>query len=303
MQNNLLDPKSLRLFIAVVEEGTIAAAASREHIAPAALSRRLSEMEANLRTQLFARSNKGLEPTPAGLNLLNLARHILHEIEDACGQMREYSAGARGHVRVFANSSSITEFLPTELKSFLAKHSNVQVNVEERTSAATAKAVSENVADIGLLVLPAPDPNLVIFPYRKDELVLIVPQGHPLSSRSSVSMRNILEFDFVGMHSGSWINFQLTKSATELGRTMKLRVQVSGFDALCLMVKAGLGIGILPKNSAKPYQRALRLKAIPLNEPWAHRDLAICMRSYEDLSVAAKLLVDHLRFYGKRNSK
>ena len=289
-----LDPKSLQLFISVVEEGTIAAAAAREHIAPAAVSKRLSELEVELQTQLFIRSNKGVEPTTAGVNLVNLARRILHDMEDVYAQMREDTSGARGYVRIFANISAITQFLPSELNRFLAKHPQVQVTIEERISTVITKAVFENVADVGLFTLGAPAQNLKIFPYRKDELVLIVPKKHPLSSRRSISMQDILDFEFVGLHSGSWINSQLMKAATECGRTMKLRIQVTGFDTLCLMVEAGLGIGILPKNSAKPYQRALRVKTIALNEPWAHRNLAICVRSYEGLSAASRLLVDHL---------
>jgi len=291
----LFDPKTLQLFISVVEEGTVAAAAARENIATAAVSRRISEMEADLHTPLFTRSNKGVVPTSAGLNLVHLARRILHDMEDVYSQMREYAGGTRGYVRIFANISAITQFLPSELKAFLAMHPHVRVSLEERISTVITKAVSENVADIGLFTLGIPTENLKIFPYRKDELVLIVPKKHPLSGRRRVSMREILEFDFVGLHSGSWINFQLMKAATDIGRTMKLRIQVTGFDALCLMVEAGLGVGILPKNTAKPYQRALRVKTIALSEPWANRDLAICVRSYEELSVAAKLLVDHLR--------
>jgi DNA-binding transcriptional LysR family regulator len=289
-----LDPKSLQLFISVVEEGTIAAAAAREHIAPAAVSRRLSEMEAELQTQLLTRSNKGVEPTNAGLNLANLARRVLHDIEDVYAQMREHRGGTRGYVRVFANISAITQFLPTELKIFLVKHPHVGISLEERISTVITKAVSENAADIGLFSVGVPAQNLEVFPYRKDELVLIVPKRHALSARRAVSLQDILDFEFVGLHSGSWINFQVMKAASELGRTMRLRIQVTGFDALCLMVEAGLGIGILPKNTAKPYQRALGVKAITLKEPWAHRDLAICVRSYRELSVAAKLLVDHL---------
>lgn len=107
-----LDPTSLQLFVRVVEEGTIAAAAAREHIAPAAVGRRLSELEGVLHTSLFTRSNKGIKPTPAGLTLMNLARRVLHDIDDVYAQMWEYSRGIKGHVRIFANISAITQFLP-----------------------------------------------------------------------------------------------------------------------------------------------------------------------------------------------
>lgn len=88
-----LDPTSLKLFVSVIEEGTIAAAAEREHIAASALSKRLSELEGILHTQLLARSNKGIAPTAAGIALLNLARGVLHDLDEVYSEMREYSSG------------------------------------------------------------------------------------------------------------------------------------------------------------------------------------------------------------------
>jgi DNA-binding transcriptional LysR family regulator len=289
-----LDPTSLKLFVCVVEEGTIAAAAERSHIAAAAVSKRISELEAALRTQLLMRTNKGVEPTAAGIALLNRARRVLHELDETYFQMREYASGVRGQVRVFANISAITQFLPGEIKSFLDEHPQVQVDLEERTSPVITKAVAENVADVGIFTMIPHGQDLEILPYHSDELVVITPMDHPIADRSSVLLADALDFDFVGLHPGGAISLQLIKAASELNRTLKLRIQVTAYDALCLMVEAGLGIGVLPKHALKPYSQTLRIKAIPLGEPWAHRDLKICVRSFESLPVAAKLLVNHL---------
>src|SRR5688500_7628916 len=148
-----LDPTSLRLFVSVIEEGTITKAARREHIAAAAVSRRLSELETDLKTQLLARSNKGVTPTAAGIALMNLARRVLHDMDDVYSQMLEYSSGTRGYVRVLSNISVITEFMPSQLKTFLTMHPHVQIDLEERTSSAIAKAVADNDADIGFFTL------------------------------------------------------------------------------------------------------------------------------------------------------
>jgi DNA-binding transcriptional LysR family regulator len=124
---------------------------------------------------------------------------------------------------------------------------------------------------------------------------LITPQQHPLARRRSVPFKETLEFDYVGLHTGSAINLQLIKAASELNRTLKLRIQVTAYDALCLMVEAGLGIGVLPKMSAKPYAKTLGVRVIPLDDPWAERELKICVRSFDSLPVAAQLLVNHLK--------
>ncbi|HAL38888.1 MAG TPA: LysR family transcriptional regulator [Polaromonas sp.] len=289
-----LDPLSLRLFVSVVEEGTIAAAATREHIAAAAVSKRLSELEDQLNTQLLTRSNKGITVTAAGVALLNLARGVLNDLDNIVSQMQDFSSGTRGSVRVLANISAITQFMPAALQSFLAKHPLVQVNLQEKVSTAVIRGVAENIADIGIFTQVPYGDNLEVHRYRNDELVLIVPANHPLSNRSSVSFAETLDFEFVGLHVGSSLNFQMIKAASELGRSLKLRIQVTSYDAQCLMVEAGLGIGLLPKISVDTYN-ALAIKTVGLDEPWAHRQLDICVRSYDSLSVAAKLLFNHFQ--------
>ena len=290
-----LDPVSLRLFVAVMEENTIAGAAAREHIAPSAASRRLSELEAALRVELFTRSNKGVEPSAAAFALLHLARGVLNDMDGIATQMRDYTTGARGHVRVVANISAITQFLPGELQRFLAQHPQVDVRLQEQISTAIAHSVAENAADIGILNDGVYGEKVTLLPYRNDELVLVVPTGHTLARRKTVRLTDALAFDFVGMHPGSAINNQLTRAAAEAQLPLKLRIQVTGYDALCLMVAAGLGVGVMPRGSAALYSGSLAVRTVTLAEPWAQRRLVLCVRSYESLSSVSRLLVDHLR--------
>ncbi|GKT00386.1 LysR family transcriptional regulator [Acidovorax sp. SUPP3434] len=290
-----LDPVSLRLFVAVMEENAIARAAAREHIAPSAASRRLAELEGTLQVELFSRSNRGTEPTDAAYALLNMARGVLNELDGIALQMRDFRAGVRGHVRVVANISAITQFLPAELPAFMAAHPQVQVRLQEQISSAIAHSVAENAADVGILNHGSYGERVALLPYRTDELVLIAPAGHPLARRRSVRLADALPFDFVGVHPGSAINNQLTRAAAEAGLPLKLRIQVTSYDALCLMVSAGLGVGVLPRGSAQLYHATLALRPITLAEPWAHRQLSLCVRSGEPLSRVAQLLVEHLR--------
>ncbi|QNP59667.1 LysR family transcriptional regulator [Paenacidovorax monticola] len=289
-----LDPVSLRLFVAVMEENAIARAAAREHIAPSAASRRLAELEDALRVELFTRSNRGTEPTAAAYALLHLARGVLNDLDGIASQMRDYGAGVRGHVRVVANISAITQFLPGELQRFMARHPQVQVQLQEQISTDVARSVAENAADVGLLNEGSYGERLTLLPYRGDELVLVVPTQHALARRKSVRLAEALAFDFVGMHPGSAINTQLLRAAAEAGLPLKLRMQVTGYDALYLMVAAGLGVGVMPRGSAQLYRGAQTLRAVALNEPWARRRLMLCLRSGEPPSGTTRLLVDHL---------
>jgi DNA-binding transcriptional LysR family regulator len=290
-----LDLLSLKVFIYIVEGGSIAAAAERSHMAASAASKRISDLECGLKSKLLVRTNKGVEPTPAGVALANMARGVLHEIDDIVVQMGSFATGQRGHVRIVANISSIAQFLPTEIKSFLVKHPNVQIHLLEDTSSGIAKAVSENAADIGVLTMSPHGQKLDFFPYHIDELALIVPNEHALAEHKSISFVDTLEYDYVGLHAGSAINLQLIKAAVDVEKTVRMAIEVTSFDALCLMVEAGLGIGILPRAVAERYCKALDIRVLALRDTWARRELKICVRSLEALPVAAQLLVEHLR--------
>jgi DNA-binding transcriptional LysR family regulator len=295
-----LDPVSLKLFVAVMEEGAISRAAQREHLAISAASKRLSELEQGLGTRLFERSNRGIEATSAANTLLHLARGAIHHLDDIELRMREHAFGARGDVRVFANVSAITQFLPRELSSFALAHPNIRVHLHECISSSVAKSVAENGADLGIMSAGPGGQPVQVWPYHRDELVLVVPHGHPLAALAIVTITQALTYEFVGMHPGSAINQILLQAARERGMAFEFRFEVSGFDALCLMISAGLGIGVMPRGSAELFVPALQVRLVRLAEEWAHRRLLLCARSREGLTCAGGLLLEHLKNCAQR---
>ena len=290
-----LDPTSLKLFVRVAEEGTIAAAADREHIAAAAVSKRLTEIESLLGVQLLVRTNKGVEPTAAGLALLALARRALHELDQIPVQMQGYASGVRGLVRVCASMSAITQFLPSDIQSFLALHPDVQVQLEERSSSAVTRAVAENAADVGIFTSAPHDPQLETFPYQHDRLALCTPKAHPLATREGVCFADIVDEEIVGMQTGSATAVLLARAASLLDRPLRMRIQVTSFDALCMMVHCGLGVAVLPESVALRNAVTLEVAVVPLTESWARREFRIAVRRGGLLPVAAKLLASHLQ--------
>src|SRR5262249_41907041 len=120
------DLLSLKLFIAVVEEQSIARAAAREHIAASAVSKRIAELERGLKVALLQRNNRGIVTTAAGNALLRHARNVVRDMAQLEGELVEYSEGLKGQIRLFANSTAILRFLPQQLVSFLSHHPRVQ---------------------------------------------------------------------------------------------------------------------------------------------------------------------------------
>lgn len=286
--------KDLELFVATAETGSIAKAADRCHTVASAISKRLSDLEDAFKASLFTRGSKGVTLTPAGHALLVRARGVLSQASQLEDEMREFSAGIRGRVRVFANISAIVEFLPTVLAEFLARHKEIHVHLEEHVSSVVAQAVTDGIADLGIVSDVSSFEGLQLLPFRRDELVLVMPPQHPLAARKSLKFSRVLEYDFIGLHGNSALHYLLLREAAAIGHPLKLRIQVTSFDAVCAMAAAGLGVGIVPRAAATPYTQSLGLVSVSLKEEWAHRQLYICIRSKRLLSAAALQFVTHL---------
>jgi DNA-binding transcriptional LysR family regulator len=290
------DLYTLQLFVAVVETGSISAAAEREHIAGSALSKRITDLEQTVGLPLLMRQSRGVEPTVAGKVLASRARTMLHNAVDLEAEMRDFSDGVRGQVRIFTTVSMIMQFLPDELRRFNILHPNVMIDLEERISDVITRAVHDNVADIGIFNHVEEDYGLTIFPYHEDHLSLVVPKGHALASRRSVAFSEALDYDFVGMHKGSALNFLLMRGANAANRSLRLRYQVTGFDSVVAMVRAGLGLGVVPSHAAKAlYSLVQDIEVVAITDAWATRRGKICVRSVDSLPKVARLLLDHLR--------
>jgi DNA-binding transcriptional LysR family regulator len=291
-----IDLTSLQLFVAVCELGSIGRAAEREFIAASAVSKRLSDLEATLETPLLYRHTRGVDLTPAGESLLHHARSVLFSLEKMQGELSEYADGVRGHVRIHANISAIVQFLPEDLGAFAREHAQVKIDLEEHLSTEVARAVQEGVADLGIChtgVLAAGH-ELQARPYRRDQLALVVPLRHPLARRKSAAFEETLEFDHVGLHANSSIQLAMRDAAATAGRAIRLRIHVTGLDAMCRMIDNGLGVGVMPRRAFELMHGVGELACVPLTDTWAERDIGLVARDFSTLPVTARLLVDHL---------
>lgn len=291
-----LDLTSMQLFVAVCEEGSIARAAQRERLAASAVSKRLSDLESSVDTPLLYRHARGVDLTPAGETFLHHARTVLFHIDRLQVDLDEYACGIKGHVRVHANISAIVQFLPEDLATFSQTHPQIKIDLQEHVSPDIAGAISDGHADIGIAHVAQPLRDLATLPYRKDRLVVVVPSGHPLAKLPAVDFAQTLDFDHVGLHSNSALYLAMRRAATEAGKPLKLRIQVTGLDAMCRMVQAGLGIGLLPNRAFDllgPGMGALR--AVALTDAWAERTLQLVARDFGTLPITARLLVEHLQ--------
>jgi DNA-binding transcriptional LysR family regulator len=252
-------------------------------------------MEQALGAPLLVRGRQGVAPTQAGRTLLQHARGILRQAERLHEDLGAYAGGLAGQIRVFSNTNALTEFLPEALSSFLSAHPHVSVDLEERLSDEIVGLIAEGVGDIGIVAGTVEAGTLETFPFRRDRFVLVVARDHPLAKRAKIAFARVLDHDFVGLERGSALQRFLAAKAARIGRVLRLRVQLRSFDAVCRLVACNVGIGIVPQTTARRAAKTQPIAIVALADPWALRDLTICVRSFAELPPFARQFVEHLR--------
>jgi DNA-binding transcriptional LysR family regulator len=284
----------LKLFAHVAEAGSLTRGAEKSCISLAAASTRIKLMEDAVGGKLLHRSAQGVSLTAAGQSLLYHAKRVLQQMEHLRCDMQDFGKGIKGHVRVFANTTSITEYMPEKLAGFLAQHPAVQVDLREFLSEEIVRAITDGEADIGILAGDVHTGDFDARPFGRNQLVLAVPATHRFASAQAVAFGDTLEEQQVGLREGSAIHRFLQRRAESLGRSFNPRVQVGSFEAICLMIEAGVGVGVLPASSARRHAQSMRIATVPLSDAWAERELKVVTRSCEQLPMSARELFNHL---------
>ena len=294
------DLTDLRLFVHVADSASITHGAGRANMALASASARIRGMEDTLGVPLLERGRRGVRLTPAGRALLHHARVILQHVERMRGELGDYAQGLKGHVRLLANTSALSEMLPEILSAFLTAYPNIDIDIEERPSYEMVEAISQGLADAGILSDAVDLGDLETFPFGLDRLVVIVPHGHRFMARRRIAFQEVLGEELVGMSYSSALQQYLGHQAAQLGRLPKLRVRVNSFEAMGRMVEQGVGLSVMPESAALRCRKSMALGMLPLTDKWALRRLIICVRRFDDLPVHAKRLIEHLTASGIR---
>ena len=287
------DLASLVLFVRVAETRSITRAAEACHIALAAASRRIAQLEDQFGVQLLFRTAKGVELTPAGTAMLYHARQMLAQVDAMRAEISDYTKGVKGMVRVMANASALAQYLPDDLASFAAAHPEIKLSLEEERSGAIVEGVHAGTTDVGIVMEGPAAEGLQLLPYRADQLGAVVPKKHPVRAKS-LAFAELLDHDFVGLESNTVISQILLEQASLAGKPLRLRVQVKSFDVVARMVQAGLGIGVLPEAAVKSFAEPMGLRVVSLTDAWATRRMFVCVRQRKSLPAPARLLVEHL---------
>ena len=291
MQFDLTD---LRLFVATADEGNMTRAAERQHLSLAAASARIKALEAQSGLSLLYREARGVRLTPPGEAFLFHARGVLRQAEKLRADLQEYGGGLRGHLRVFANTTAVTDFLPEILPEFLSANPKINIDLQEKPNAEIARGVLDGRADIGIVAGKVDTLGLEAIHFSTDRLVLATARNHRFARRKKIAFAETLDDDQIGMQSGSTLQNFLAQVTDALGKPLKLRIQLSSFEAMCRMIGAGVGVGIVPESAARRNQAGMGISLIALTDAWSVRERYILVRKRDALPRYAESLIETL---------
>ncbi len=289
---NRFDLASLRLYVAVVDAGSLTAGAERFGLSLAATSKRIGELEHHCGMALLNRSQRGVTATPSGQTVHRHAIELVARLEQLALTIDDMRTGTMGHLRLWANPSAFGGFLPRLLASYATRHPEVKFDLTDAMSEDSIRALVTGIAELAVIGENMPCEGLETFVCDVDELVLVVPAGHPMAGKGPIAFERALDHDFVTLGRSASLTRKITAAAEAVGRTVRIRVQVRSFDPMCRMVAAGLCLAILPRAGASLYAKALDLQVVDLEGLDVRRRLLLAMRGRALLSPAALALVD-----------
>ena len=289
-----VDITALRLYIAIVDSGSISEGALRRHMSVAAASKRITDIEKRVGVKLLHRRARGVTVNAAGAAFYDKAKAMVNIAQAMEEELNDYAQGIEDRISVMSNSSAILQFLPTDLARYLAQNPRLRIDLQELSSNRIVELLQTNQTDLGIFDKNYAVPGIPIRPYRRDTLVLITPNAHPLAAAERIRFRDTLKYDYVGLYDATSLSHQMEKSASELGRLLRVRIQVNSFDAVCRMVEGGIGIGIVPTRAVSAYLHLGALQKVDLDEDWAHRQLVLGWPAQRHLSLGAANLIEHL---------
>ncbi len=288
------DLTDLRLFVAAAELGNLTRASERQHLSLAAASARIKSLEAQCGLPLLLREARGVKLLPQGEAFLHHARLVLNQTDKLRDELLAYGGGLRGHLRVFANTTAVTDFLPELLPAFLAAHPQINVDLQEKPNALIARGVRDGQADLGIVAGNVDTLGLESIHFSTDRLVLVTSRKHRFARRRRIAFAETLDEDAIGMQQGSTLQAFLGQITDSLGKRQKLRIQLGSFDAMCRMIGSGVGIGVVPESAARRNLEAMQLALIELSDAWSVRERHLLMADSATLPTYAKALVETL---------
>ncbi len=288
------DLLTLRLFVSIVEEGSIGKAAEREKMAASGATKRLRALEEGIGCKLINRNARGAMLTAAGQVAAQRAREVLATMDSLGHDIDQIAGNVQGSIRVWSTPTTLVQFLAEDVAGFTHSFPQTRFELQSGFTPLVVKAAESGEADVAVCSRPAmPMQGISLTPYCIERLVVVMSPNHRLSRRHSLSLADVLG-DLIGWTPEGAVMDEVRRYAAAAGLEAAPKFKVSSMDAARALVRLGLGVAIVPEGVATVPDDAGRVCVRELDETWAERELCILTHCERNLSAEAQAFVAYL---------
>ena len=275
-----------RMFLAAVELGSMSAAAERLGYSQPAVSQAMLALEAEFNVRLLIRGKQGVRLTEDGQRLLEPIRELVNASQRLAETVDEMNELAVGNVRIGTIYSVSTVWLPTLLQDFHEIYPDIACQLSDGTYADIASGIDSGRLDVGFYAGPTPE-GLRFLPLVKDQMLALLPPGHPLAGEKAVTPDQLAQEPFILYQDCD--DTDAGRTLAQLGVTPRVKHVINNEQAILALISHGQGVSIMPSlNLRIPGSDVVSL---PLDPPCYHQ-LGLLTPAARYVSPAARRFID-----------
>ncbi|MEK6348148.1 MAG: LysR family transcriptional regulator [Burkholderia sp.] len=270
-----VDTTTIRLIVAMVEEGSISRAANRLGLAVAAASRRVTDLETQLDARLFRRVAHGVELTETGHKLVGYLQQIDNLVDRLAGDARTLVGGLNGRIIIGAPKAVVIEFLAADIAAIQRAYPGISLKIVEENSKIVQQMLRDRVIDIGIYERTSGFLALPPIRYREDRLVLVYHRSHFAFAVTPVPLDALFDVPIVSLGKGSAVLTAVQRAFRSSGRRFDNDYSVTGFDSMLAVVRHGLGVGLMPSSVLRSFHPEPDIVTAELEGDWPQRSYVL----------------------------
>lgn len=285
-----MELRRIQYFVAVAEECHFGRAATRLHMAQPPLSQQIKHLEAEMGVALFIRSTRKVELTPAGAQFLHRARQILASVEDAVDEAGRVAAGTLGTLSIGFTGSATYDLLPSLARVLRAELPGIELDLKgEMLTPDQVAALLDGSLDLAFLRPPVRTPDVDVRVLRREPLIAVLSEAHPLSSRAKVKLADLRDEPFITYpsHNRSVVHDAVIEACEHSGFSPARVHEVGETSTLVSFVAAGLGVALVP--ASVQHLQITGARYLPLAGDTREVELALATRADEPSPHVARV--------------
>lgn len=286
-----LETRHLRYFVAVAEELHFGRAASRLHISQPPLSQQIRQLEEDIGTRLFERTQRSVRLTHAGEILLVQARQILSDLEEAVSLVQASARGEGGFLRLGYTAASAYAYLPPLLNAFKQRYPGVEVYLNEQLSGQQILNLQEGRLDVGLVRPPIDEADLSSEKLIEEALVVAMHVDHPLASHRIIDVKDLHDVPFIAFTptAARYFHDMVETLFSNAGVQPKVVQHATQPHTVVALVSAGLGLALVPHSSVRVHMDHVTYRPLHARKP-PHAEMHLCWKKHTDSPLVKNFL-------------